>query len=82
MLKPPPGLHLNWEDWLPYFEDSDATDAEKRQMIEALWSIAMAFVDLGWNIDSAPETSGQTLDLTAALRAAVLNSENQQKEEV
>ena len=30
----PPGLHLDWENWLPYLQDSDATDAEKRQLIE------------------------------------------------
>lgn len=70
-----PSLHLNFEDWLPYLEHSSASEAEKIRLIEMLWSIAMGFVDLGWDIDSSPETSGQSFDLTAALRAAVLNSE-------
>lgn len=93
-LKPPsserivrPSVHLNWQDWLPYLEESDATEAEKRQLIETLWSIMIAFVDLGWDLGSpanpnGKETSGQTLDLTAVLRAAVLNSEDAEKEEV
>lgn len=78
---PPPSLHLNWEDWLPYFADSDATDDEKRQMIEALWSIVTAFVDLGWDDGPEPESCGQTFDLKAALAAAVVQSEKAQTEE-
>ncbi|MDA5556060.1 hypothetical protein [Shimia sp. MMG029] len=75
---PPPqqrSIHVNWQDWLPYLEDSTASEAEKQQVIETIWSIAMAFVDLGWDIDTSENTSGQSFDLTAALRAAVLNSE-------
>ena len=77
-----PSIRLNLDDWLPYLEDSDATEAEKIELIETLWNIAMAFVDLGWDLDSGEETRGQSLDLTAVLRAAVLNSVNKDKEEV
>ena len=80
-----PSLHLNWEDWLPYLDDPNATEAEKRRLIEALWSIVIAFVDLGWEVASgtaAQETIGQVLDLRTALEAAVLNSkEHSTKEE-
>ncbi len=89
MPKPPPpnqtapSLHLDWKDWLPYIDRSDLTDDQKREMIETLWSIVMAFIDLGWDVTGAPkETSGQVIDLRAALTAAVLNSEEQEKEEV
>ncbi|EEE36975.1 hypothetical protein RKLH11_810 [Rhodobacteraceae bacterium KLH11] len=77
-----PSIRLNLDDWLPYLEDSDASEAEKIELIETLWNIAMAFVDLGWDLDSGEETSGQSLDLTAVLRAAVLNSKDNDKEEV
>lgn len=76
----PPSLKLDWEDWLPYLDDSDATDAEKRALIETLWSIVLGFVDLGWDVGPPQETSGQTLDLTAALRAAVLYSKEQDRQ--
>ncbi|MEM9319237.1 MAG: hypothetical protein AAGA70_09545 [Pseudomonadota bacterium] len=79
---PKPSLNLNWEDWLPYLEASDAPDDIKRQFIETIWAIAMGFVDLGWRIKSSPETCGQDFDLAAALHHAVLNSEEQEKEEV
>ncbi|MEO1346928.1 MAG: hypothetical protein AAFV74_22515 [Pseudomonadota bacterium] len=70
-----PSIHLTWQDWLPYLEDSGASDADKRQLIETVWAIIMGFVDLGWEVGSSENTSGQNLDLTAALQAAVLNSE-------
>ena len=76
---PPPirhSIHLNWQDWLPYLEDSTATEAEKRQVIETVWYIALGFVDLGWDIDTSEESSGKSLDLTAVLHAAVLNSDD------
>ncbi|CUI01863.1 hypothetical protein [Leisingera aquaemixtae] len=71
-----PTLRFNWQDWLPYLEDSDASDEQKRELIEALWSIVIGFVDLGWDIKSTPETRGEVFDLAAILRAAVVNLED------
>ncbi len=75
-----PELILNWQDWLPYLENTEICEADKQQMIEALWSLVVAFVDLGWDVQrsSRPKTCGQSLDLTAALRAAVVQSESMQ----
>ncbi|GAB5449605.1 hypothetical protein [Gymnodinialimonas sp.] len=81
-----PSLHLDWEAWLPYLDDPTATEDEKRQLIETLWSIVIAFVDLQWNIvaEPAPKTSGQVLHLTTALNAAVLDwkTHTNEKEDV
>lgn len=82
---PTPSVQFNWQDWLPYIEDSNLTDAQKREMIETLWSIILAFVDLGWEVtDSPKQTCGQVFDLKAALEAAVLHSTHtrQEQEEV
>lgn len=81
---PPPkaSLHLNWEEWLPYVAYSDASNDEKSKAIKTVWSLAFAFVDSGWEIDDSAENSGQSLDLFAALQAAVVYSESQKKEEV
>ncbi|MEP2890910.1 hypothetical protein [Tateyamaria sp.] len=78
-----PGLAFNWEDWLPYFEEADITDAQKREMIETLWQIVIAFVDLGFELnphqqahgDHDQQSCGQNLDLKALLEEAVLKSE-------
>lgn len=69
-----PALQMNWQDFLPLMEDDDIPEDQKRAFIEALWSIVIAFVDLGWNVAPAKEICGQNFDLTAALRAAMLNS--------
>lgn len=82
-----PQLLFDWQDWLPYLAASDAPEAHKREIIETLWAIILTFVDLGWEVgadlDAAPgaETCGQVLDLTAALRAAVVSSGVQHQEE-
>jgi hypothetical protein len=84
-----PVLRFDWRDWLPYFEDEKIPEAQKRVLIETIWSIVIGFVDLGWSI--APTSSvdgqgnigdrmdtqncGQSIDLKAALEAAVLRSE-------
>ncbi|MFK7944157.1 MAG: hypothetical protein AB8B85_14765, partial [Paracoccaceae bacterium] len=68
-------------DWLPYVAASGASEAEKRELIETLWTIVMSFVDLGCEVSEGSaiggdkESCGQNIDLTAALRAAVLNSQ-------
>jgi hypothetical protein len=85
----PPVLHFDWRDWLPYFEDENVSEAQKRVLIETLWSIVISFVDLGWSIaptsgadavgktgDGRPaQNCGQSFDLKAALEAAVLQSD-------
>lgn len=76
------GLAFNWQDWLPYFEDTDIPEAQKRELAETLWQIVVAFVDLGFELNphqqahqpSGQESCGQTLDLKALLEAAVLKS--------
>lgn len=75
-------IHFDWQEWLPYVEGSDLTDDQKKAMIEALWSIVLTFVDLGWEVGPAPtESCGQVPDLAAALRRAVVNSEVTEQEE-
>lgn len=69
-----PTLRFDWQDWLPYLEDSDIPDEQKRQWIETLWSIVIAFVDLGFDIKADAESCGEKFDLKAVLEAAVVNS--------
>lgn len=64
-----PALRFDWTDWLPYLEDQDIPEEQKREIIETLWSIVVAFVDLGWQLNPRPEFCGQPLDLKAILEA-------------
>ena len=86
-IEPKPRLKVqfDWRDWLPYVAASDASEEQKRELIETLWAIILTFVDQGWEVGSptaeTPDTElkescGQDLDLTAALASAVLTSGN------
>ena len=69
-LKPPvPALRFDWADWLPYLEDEDIPEDQKRALIETLWSIVVAFVDLGWQLNPKSEIGGEAFDLKAILTA-------------
>ena len=75
-----PTIHLDCEEWLPYLDDPDATDEEKRELIETLWGIVLSFVDLGWTIQTEPsrgsnlppETGASSIDFTTRLSAIAM----------
>lgn len=56
---PPPSLSIDWDAYLPFFEDEDVSEEDKRQMIEALWSIMVGFVDLGFGIHPIQQACGK-----------------------
>ena len=72
-----PALRFDWTDWLPYLEDQDIPEEQKRELIETLWSIVVAFVDLGWQLNPKPEFSGGALDLRAILTAVETGEEKE-----
>ncbi|MGJ8528601.1 hypothetical protein [Maritalea sp.] len=47
-----PSLSIDWEVYADYLIDSDLTDNEKREFIEAIWYIVVSFVDLGFDVKS------------------------------
>lgn len=58
----PPSLTIDWDAYLPLFEDEDISEAEKRELIEALWSIVVSFVDLGFGVHPVQQACGQDDD--------------------
>ena len=76
-----PALRFDWTDWLPYLDQEDVPDDQKRALIESLWSIVLAFTDLGWNIKSSAESCGEALDLHAVLAANMVRSDETQNDE-
>lgn len=54
-----PALVIDWDLYGQYLEESDLSEADKRQLIETLWSIIVSFVDLGFRLSPVAESCGQ-----------------------
>ena len=55
----PPALAIDWGLYDQYLADSDLPEADRRQLIETLWSIIVSFVDLGFRLSPVKESCGQ-----------------------
>lgn len=69
----PSVLQLDWERYGRYLEDSDLSDDDKKALIETLWSIMVAFVDLGFRVPPPPESCGEVDPLAAIAEQALEN---------
>lgn len=54
-----PTLAIDWELYGRYLDDSGLAEADKRLLIETLWSIMVSFVDLGFRLSPIGESCGQ-----------------------
>jgi|GEM_PF-2739078 len=60
--KPGPGaLHLDHARYAKQVADLDISDEDARAFIEALWSVMVAFVDIGWGVDAVQQACGQSV---------------------
>ena len=50
-----PVIKLDVAKYQHYLDDADLTPDEKRQFIEALWAVIVAFVDLGFGVDAVQQ---------------------------
>ena len=55
----PPSLTIDWQAYAAMLEESDWSDEQKRELVETLWSIVVAFVDLGFGVHPAQQACGQ-----------------------
>ena len=72
----PPRLTIDWDAYLPFFEDEDISDEHKRELIEALWSIMVSFVDLGFGVHPVQQACGKDVSLAEMPAVDVLNLPN------
>lgn len=61
----PPALTIDWALYETYLEDSDLSEEDKRAFIEALWSIMVRFVDMGFRLSPVQEICGEISPLDA-----------------
>jgi len=56
--KGPPTLTIDWELYGKYLEESDLSDAEKREFLETILSIVVSAVDLGFGVHPVQQAAG------------------------
>ena len=69
-----PTLTMDWEAYGHFLEESDLSDAEKRELIETMWSIVIGFVDLGFVVRSPDQACGQDAQAGAHRCGDVIDS--------
>ena len=77
----PPRLEIDWDAYLPFFEDEDIPDEAKKELLEALWSIVVSFVDLGFGVHPVQQACGKDMRLDPMLIGDVLSCENNPEHE-
>ena len=70
-----PALVIDWELYGQYLADSDLSEADKRLLIETLWSIMVSFVDLGFSLSPVAESCGLVEGETTEAGSVVLDCE-------
>jgi len=62
-----PVLEIDFLKYLELTKDFDMTEDQQRELIEALWDIMMAFVDMGFGIDAVTQACGQDVEMSSIL---------------
>jgi len=60
-----PTLTIDWELYGKYLEESDLSDAEKREFLETLLAIVVSAVDLGFGVHPVQQAAGNICEQQA-----------------
>ncbi|MEO1361012.1 MAG: hypothetical protein AAFU81_11790 [Pseudomonadota bacterium] len=74
-----PHVEVDVEYYQDMIDDPDLNDEQKAQIIEALWSIIVTFVDLGFDVHPNQLACGQvaqSFDEAASADSDVVNSQD------
>ncbi len=53
-----PSLTIDYALYEKYLNEADMTDTQKREFLDALWLVIVAFVDLGFGVHPLQQVSG------------------------
>lgn len=65
--RPRPSVEIDTAKYQKYLDDPSLNDAQREEVIRALWSIMIIFVDLGFGVHPAQQVLEQEDDSKAAL---------------
>lgn len=58
-VTPKPTLTVDVEKYQAYLDGSDMTESQKEEFLQALWSIIVSFVELGYGVHPLQEVCGK-----------------------
>ena len=58
-----PSLTVDVEKYQSYLDGSGMSDAEKEEFLQALWSIIVSFIELGFGVHPLQEVCGKTPEI-------------------
>lgn len=64
-VTPKPTLTVDVERYQAFLDGSDMTEAQKEEFLQALWSIIVSFVELGFGVHPLQEVCGKTPEIGA-----------------
>ena len=62
-----PTLTIDWETYGKYLNESDLSDAEKREFLETIWAIVVSAVDLGFGVHPVQQAAGNICEQQAKI---------------
>ena len=62
-------LRVDVEEFQHHLDGANLTDEEKRQYLEAVWSIIVSFVDLGFGVHPVQQACGQLASAASSAAA-------------
>lgn len=71
-------IRFDYEQYAPLLDDPSLSEDQKRQILEALWTIVCSFVELGFMV-VAKENCGEGFDEVGAAKGDVVSSEHSPK---
>lgn len=71
-------LSFDYERYAKHLDHSDLSDAQKRDMLEALWHIVVGFVELGFGDHPIQQACGKVLEIGADGAVELLECEHNQ----
>ncbi|KZD12408.1 hypothetical protein [Oceanibaculum pacificum] len=54
-LLPPPVITVDYDLYAHYLEESDLSEDQKREFLQALWNLVVSFVSLGFGVHPAQQ---------------------------
>lgn len=69
---------LDVDDYLDDLDDQDLSEEQKIELLETLWNIMAAFVDIGWGVDNVQLVFPELFNQVAQDSQKLLDSDSSQ----